>query len=360
LQWQINNSVCPSSNAVVVIQRDAVPTIAVAGPDQLLCRDTTALAANLPVIGTGSWSVLGGSVTLTNPNSPMSGLTNIAVGTHSLQWQISNGVCPASNSTVFITRNVSPSIAYAGPSQSICASNNFSLSANVPLAGIGTWSVLQGGASISNMTSPYTNVTNLSNGPNSFMWSITTASCGASTSTVTIQVDNMPSAANAGTNVITNSNSIQLSANVPTVGVGHWVILSGGGEFNDQNDPAALFTNVSDGKNILAWQIRSGSCPVSEDTLTIIKNGLFIPELITPNSDGSNDVFYINTLDNYKAVKLEVFNRWGNRVYINEKYNNEFAGKNQNGEKLADDVYFIILTIPELKTYTGNLTIKER
>jgi gliding motility-associated-like protein len=360
LQWSITNGVCPASTSTVLVKRDENPTAAVAGPNQMLCSDNTTLTANTPLVGTGSWSVLSGTVTPANPNSPTTSLTNIPVGTHSLQWQISNGVCPVSNSTVTITRNESPTTAYAGPSQSICAVNNFSLSANAPLTGVGTWSVLQGNGVISNTNNPNTTVSNLSNGLNTFVWSISTASCGSSTSTINVQVDYMPSAAYAGTNVTTNSNAIQLNANTPTVGVGSWIILSGGGSFSDANDPNSMFTEITDGENVLVWQIRSGACPVSDDTLMIVKNGLFIPELITPNSDGSNDVFYINTIDNYKAVKLEVFDRWGNRVYVNEKYNNEFAGKNQNGEKLVDDVYYIILTIPEVKTYTGTLTIKER
>lgn len=357
LQWTISGG-CSPSTSTVTVQRDEPPSVALAGNNKITCLNTATLAANIPAVGSGSWSVLSGTVTITNPFLPTTDVTNITVGNHSLKWNIINGVCLASNSIMFITRNQSPAIASAGLSQSVCSSNA-TLSANVPLTGLGSWSVTQGSATISSIFNPYATVTNLYTGLNSFVWSVSTPSCGSSSSTVNIQVDGMPSAAYAGTNVITNSNVIQLSANTPTLGIGTWVILSGGGIFSDQNNPIARFTDVSDGDNILAWQIRNGSCSLSEDTLMIIKNGLFIPELITPNSDGNNDVFYINTLDNYKSVKLEVFNRWGNLVYINEKYNNEFVGKNLNGEKLVDDVYFIIVTIPKVKTYTGYLTIKE-
>ncbi|MBU3011659.1 gliding motility-associated C-terminal domain-containing protein [Polaribacter vadi] len=41
----------------------------------------------------------------------------------------------------------------------------------------------------------------------------------------------------------------------------------------------------------------------------------FIPNTFTPNGDGTNDVFEIPALLNYPNFKIEIFNRWGNKVH---------------------------------------------
>jgi len=54
---------------------------------------------------------------------------------------------------------------------------------------------------------------------------------------------------------------------------------------------------------------------------------------------------------------LFVFNRWGNQVYHHENYKDTFKGENNDGVKLADDTYFVIIET-QGKKYTGYLVIK--
>jgi len=70
---------------------------------------------------------------------------------------------------------------------------------------------------------------------------------------------------------------------------------------------------------------------------------LDIPTGFTPNSDGSNDTYVVLGLDQYDEVTLTVFNRWGNIVYQNDNYDNEWAGQNNSNEELADGTYFVIV-----------------
>jgi gliding motility-associated-like protein len=67
------------------------------------------------------------------------------------------------------------------------------------------------------------------------------------------------------------------------------------------------------------------------------------PNLITPNGDSYNEFFII---DNLKKGKwdLEVYNRWGSRVYYKKGYYNEF-----NGENLEDGIYYYFLKQVENK-----------
>lgn len=94
----------PVSTASVTVS--AAPTSASAGSDiNPACGVTTVtLAGNTPTTGTGLWSVVSGTATITTPTSPTSGVTGLAVsGTAVLRWTISNAPCAASSDDVVIT-----------------------------------------------------------------------------------------------------------------------------------------------------------------------------------------------------------------------------------------------------------------
>jgi len=68
-----------------------------------------------------------------------------------------------------------------------------------------------------------------------------------------------------------------------------------------------------------------------------------LPNLFTPNGDGTNDNFVIRNISEFPNNSLTVFNRWGNKVYERRRYNNEWDGTNSaNGNKLPDGGYFYI------------------
>jgi len=77
-----------------------------------------------------------------------------------------------------------------------------------------------------------------------------------------------------------------------------------------------------------------------------------IPNVITPNGDSYNDVFFIKNLDEYPKSELIIFNRWGKIIYQNSDYQN-----NWDGTKHSDGTYFYILTLNNGKRYHGILTI---
>ena len=106
------------------------PTTANAGPMQTLvaCATTATLAGNTPSSGTGIWTVVTGSATVTSPNSPTSGVTGLAIeATATLRWTISNGVCGSSFSDVTITTTAGPAcLTYCTPTGNLnCTLNDF-------------------------------------------------------------------------------------------------------------------------------------------------------------------------------------------------------------------------------------------
>ena len=67
-----------------------------------------------------------------------------------------------------------------------------------------------------------------------------------------------------------------------------------------------------------------------------------IPNIMTPNNDGQNDLFTIKNLMDWNNRSITIMNRWGQVVYQNPNYNNDW-----DGGKVADGVYFGILTISD-------------
>ena len=61
----------------------------------------------------------------------------------------------------------------------------------------------------------------------------------------------------------------------------------------------------------------------------------------SPNGDGVNDYFHIEGVEAFPGNILCVFNRWGNRVYYKEEYDNTFGGEWEN-VKLPDGTYFYV------------------
>jgi gliding motility-associated-like protein len=61
------------------------------------------------------------------------------------------------------------------------------------------------------------------------------------------------------------------------------------------------------------------------------------PNVITPNSDGINDLFEVANLP--ENTEVLIFNRWGNVVFYSANYQNNWDGKDDSGRTLVDGVY---------------------
>jgi gliding motility-associated-like protein len=80
--------------------------------------------------------------------------------------------------------------------------------------------------------------------------------------------------------------------------------------------------------------------------------GVFIPNIITPNHDGLNDYFVPVGL-NPGQWHLSVYNRWGREVYQNPNYKNNWDAENVNG-----GIYFYHFQNPAVtKTFKGWLEV---
>jgi gliding motility-associated-like protein/uncharacterized repeat protein (TIGR01451 family) len=104
----------------------------------------------------------------------------------------------------------------------------------------------------------------------------------------------------------------------------------------------------------------AGSTPtpvVLLPTLVVIPNGM------SPNGDGLNDLFVITNIGG-KKVDIQIFNRWGAVVYKNANYDNTWNGTANTGFGMGEDLptgtYWYIIKIDdtkEVKEYADYLTL---
>ena len=88
-------------------------------------------------------------------------------------------------------------------------------------------------------------------------------------------------------------------------------------------------------------------------------NESVIPNVITPNGDGHNDVFIIENL--IRDCDLAIFDRWGNLVYHSSNYDNSWDGKKADGTQLESGTYWYVLKFPDnLGTRKGSIYIKTK
>jgi len=114
-------------------------------------------------------------------------------------------------------------------------------------------------------------------------------------------------------------------------------------------------------------------CYLKADTL-VEDCPLIIPDVITPNGDGYNDVLGIKKLNLDRENELTIYDRWGKIVFHQKNYqcvfkgdayhNSEeaFAGLSRGGQKLPEGAYYYAMKYEALgdkvkKMYSGTLMI---
>ena len=105
----------------------------------------------------------------------------------------------------------------------------------------------------------------------------------------------------------------------------------------------------------------------ASDTVTVLacveksESGVFVPNTFTPNGDGENDEWNIWELRDYPDCTVEVFDRWGRRVFYSTRgYTVPWDGRDASGRYLPMETYYYIIHLNDGKTkepLTGSITI---
>ncbi len=93
-------------------------------------------------------------------------------------------------------------------------------------------------------------------------------------------------------------------------------------------------------------------------TITVLCEELTIYNGFSPNGDGINDNFIILGIERFPNNRVQIFNRWGNKVYDRTGYTNDdpFSGQ-WDGQDLPDGTYFYLIEDGEGEQYSGWLQI---
>ncbi|NSW45858.1 MAG: gliding motility-associated C-terminal domain-containing protein [Bacteroidales bacterium] len=94
---------------------------------------------------------------------------------------------------------------------------------------------------------------------------------------------------------------------------------------------------------------------------------LLIPELITPNGDNVNDYFAIKGIEYFQEVDIEIYNRWGNKIFTysgsGSAYanpTNQWNGKYKDKDECSPCSFIYIVNVHNgRKPYQGIVTVKK-
>jgi gliding motility-associated-like protein len=114
----------------------------------------------------------------------------------------------------------------------------------------------------------------------------------------------------------------------------------GSGANNNSTLQHPSHTYADEGEFTVCLTVRSpqGCIDSACRKVLIVVDEIEIPNVITPNGDGKNDYFTIKNIDKVRYSKLVIFNRWGQKIYEKEPYDNSWDARGH-----SDGVYFWIL-----------------
>lgn len=275
-------SSCLTVSADISIVVSLPPSLSNAGTSQLLACNifSTALAGNIPTVGTGTWSQVSGpnAAVIANPNLNNTSVSGFINGVYKFRWLISAGpMCPTTQSDVrVIVASIVPTAANAGPDQTVCYATPLTLQGNTPILNeVGTWTVVPAYPTFSDIHNPHAVVSGLlASTVYTFTWTITNA-CGTTTDFAIITTSSTvgPVQSNAGPDqcLISGTTTMTMAGNSPAPGTGLWTRLTG------PNSPTittpslntTTVTGMVNGTYTFEWAITSGSCAVSRDTMMV-------------------------------------------------------------------------------------------
>ncbi len=142
-----------------------------------------------------------------------------------------------------------------------------------------------------------------------------------------------------------------------TNGATQWDWSFGDGGSSTSQNP--LHTYPGSGTYTLEVSIANAAgCRSVAVQLIEITDEIVVPNVITPNGDGINDLFTIST-HGLKSYELTIWNRWGTKVFTSSSALNHWDGK-VNGNPVPNGTYFYILHVTratkELE-FHGNVSV---
>ncbi|MDP2384990.1 MAG: gliding motility-associated C-terminal domain-containing protein [Bacteroidota bacterium] len=100
-------------------------------------------------------------------------------------------------------------------------------------------------------------------------------------------------------------------------------------------------------------------CVARDSMVLTVLPRIIIPNGISPNGDGKNDVWIIDAIYKFPNNEVEIYNRWGELLYAKTAYDNTWDGS-YKGKPLPIGTYYYVVKLndPDYpEPYTGPITI---
>ncbi|MCH2215081.1 MAG: HYR domain-containing protein [Flavobacteriales bacterium] len=292
-------------------------------------------------------------VAITQIEGPESGSV-FAIGINTITFEITD---ESDNSTLcsFEVEVFEPTTRPTlGPDQGICDSTTTLLVGNQPDFGFGTWFQITGSGEIEDPLSPVTSVTNLSVGTNTFIWSIDPDNgCDILSDSIRIFVeDGVVVDAGADDQILIGSTANLFGFVSPPNGSIEWSPPDNLSCI-DCVDPVAAPTQTT--VYTLAYTTPLGCLQTDSLEIKVYSD---IPNTITPDDDGVNDVWNIPEIEKFPNASVQIFNRWGIEVFSSNGYNEPWDGKKDN-EELPTGSYFYMINynVEGVENLNGTVTL---
>ncbi len=359
------------SSSVDAPEADAGQALTITCNNNLTINGTGTVGENISV----SWTSVGGNI--------ISGADTYTPeinrgGSYTLSVLNTDNNCETT-SLVIVTDSEELPVADAGANQEICTNESI-LNAVQPTGNYeGNWTTLEKSMVVS-PSEANSMVADLTEGTNTYIWTLSNETCGNfSSDTVVINVPTFPIAEddffeiqpdqNFNTiNLVENDqvNSDMFNINIleqPTTAQ----LTDVGNGMLEFTSPARYF-----GTQQFQYEVCSAVCSELCDIANVrvvvlpgadVDTTNTVPNAITPNGDGMNDILLIDELIfdavDFPQSELIIFNRWGDVVYKASPYNNDWQGTATNGTDLPEGTYYYILRldIVEGETMKGDITI---
>jgi gliding motility-associated-like protein len=185
------------------------------------------------------------------------------------------------------------------------------------------------------------------------------ASNGACISQDTVHLtSNPPPTANAGPDVSIPIYSSIVIGGSPTGPAGSTYSWTPAGTLNNPFASNPVASNTVNTSYTVTVTDPNG-CTASDSMHVFIYPQITIPSGFSPNTDGKNDVWQIDNIQQFPNCVVEVFNRWGEPLFYSKGYGTPWDGT-YKGQQLPVGTYYYIINLnhPSFpNAYTGPITI---
>ncbi|MEO5643731.1 MAG: gliding motility-associated C-terminal domain-containing protein [Bacteroidia bacterium] len=137
-----------------------------------------------------------------------------------------------------------------------------------------------------------------------------------------------------------------------------WSWDFGNGQTSAAQNPTNTYTGAGT-YTVTMVATDANGCMDSVQSIVSVLEGILIPNVFSPNGDGTNDEFYIPN-SGLNEYKIEIFDRWGVKIFESEAPAIHWDGHSTSGGVCTDGTYYFVLhAVSDTHDYstTGFITL---